>query len=247
MEKAIEPLPQTKSDLAIFTELASRLGIPDYNDKSDEAWLREFAAATPDLPEYEVFKRQGVHHIPLNQPWVTFREQIEDPTHHPFPTPSGKIELYSQKLAEMQDPLIPPISRYIEAWEGLGDPIIDKYPIQLVSPHSKARVNSSLHSIPRLKKLADDVVWLNPVDAHTRGITNGDKVRIYNARGQLLTAARVTNGIMPGVASLDTGAWFAPDSDGLDRGGCVNVLTKDKSSPGGAFTCNSCLVQIEKA
>ncbi len=70
MDRAIEPLPQTKSDLTIFTELASRLGIPDYNDKSDEAWLREFAATTPDLPEYEVFKRKGFHRIPLSQPWV---------------------------------------------------------------------------------------------------------------------------------------------------------------------------------
>jgi anaerobic dimethyl sulfoxide reductase subunit A len=247
MDQAIEPIPQTKSDLAIFTELASRLGIPDYNNKSDEAWLREFAAATPDLPEYDVFKHQGVHHIPLNQTWVAFREQIEDPTDHPFPTPSGKIEIYSQKLADMQDSLIPPIPRYIEAWEGPGDPIIDKYPIQLVSPHSQARVNSSLHSIPRLKKLADDSVWLNPVDAHPRGIINGYKVRIYNDRGQLLTTARVTDCIMPGVASLDAGAWFEPDIDGLDHGGCVNVLTKDKVSPGGAFTHNSCLVQIEKA
>ncbi len=247
MDKAIEPLPQTKSDLAIFTELASRLGIPDYNDKSDEAWLREFAAATPDLPEYEVFKRQGVHRIPLDQPWVAFREQIEDPAHHPFPTPSGKIELYSQKLAEMRDPLIPPIPRYIEAWEGIGDPIIDKYPIQLVTPHSRARVNSSLHNIPRLKELADDAVWLNPGDARPRGIANGDKVKIYNDRGQLLTTARVTEHILPGVASLDSGSWFEPDLHGLDHGGCVNVLTRDKTSPGGAFTGNSCLVQIEKA
>ena len=247
MDKAVEPLPQTKSDLAIFTELASRLNMPDYNDKSDEAWLKEFATATPDLPEYEVFKRKGFHRIPLSQPWVAFREQIEDFQHHPFPTPSGKLEIYSRKIAEMKDPLVPPIPKYIEAWEGPDDPITNRYPIQLVSPHSRARVNSSLNNIPRLKALADDAVWLNPRDAHPRGIATGDKVKIYNDRGQLLTTVQVTEHIMPGVASLDSGSWFEPDIHDLDHGGCVNVLTKDKVSPGGAFTCNSCLVQIEKA
>ncbi len=246
MDRAIEPLPQTKSDLAIFNELASRLGITDYNPKSEEDWLKEFAAATPDLPEYEIFKRKGVHPIPLDQPWVAFREQIEDPAHHPFPTPSGRIEIYSQQLAERQDPLLPPIPKYIPAWEGRDDPTASKYPIQLVSPHSRARVNSQWHGISRLEALADDAVWLNPRDAQSRGIANDDKVRIYNDRGQLLTTAKVTEHIISGVASLDAGAWFKPGSDGLDHGGCVNVLTRDKASPGGAFTCNSCLVEIEK-
>jgi anaerobic dimethyl sulfoxide reductase subunit A len=246
MEKALEPLPETRSDLEIFTELASRLGIPDYNGKTDAEWLREFVAATRGLPEFDTLLRQGVHRLDPDRPWVAFREQIEDPAGHPFRTPSGKIEIYSQKLAELGDPLIPPVPTYLTPWEGPSEPLSARYPLQLVSPHSRGRINSQGDNIPRLKALADDELWVHPEDAAHRGIASGDRVRVSSERGELSTVAKVTDRILPGAVSLDAGAWYRPDGTGLDRGGSVNVLTGGRRSPGGAFPGSTCLVEVAK-
>ncbi len=245
MNKAIDPVGETKSDLTIFMELAERLGIPGYREKADEEWLKEFLGASPEFPPYEVWKEKAFFQVEHEKPWVAFQKEIEKPREHPFPTPSGKIEIYSQKLADMKNPLIPPIPQYIEPWEGPRDPLAGKYPLQMISPHSRGRANSMFDNIPKLKRLNDLRVWLNLEDARSRGIRDGDRVRVYNDRGQLMTTAKVTDEIMPGVASLEAGAWYCPDEKGIDHGACVNVLTRDAKSPAGAFPCNSCLVQVQ--
>ncbi|PIE35757.1 dimethyl sulfoxide reductase subunit A [candidate division KSB3 bacterium] len=243
MNKILHSPSGPKSDLAIFTELAARLGIEQYNNKSEAEWLETILGAKPGLAN---LKDEQVYRIELDRPWVAFREQIEHPGDSSFPTPSGKIEIFSQMFAEKKHPLIPAVPTYIPPWEGPQDELSIEYPIQLISPHSPARVNSSFDNIPQLKKLADDTLWLNSEDARKRGIQNGDQVLVFNVRGCLYATATVTDRIMSGVASLDQGMWYAPDNEGVDHGGCVNVLTADEMSPAGAFASNSCLVQIEK-
>ena len=78
------------------------------------------------------------------------------------------------------------------------------------------------------------------------GIANGDKVRVFNARGATVLPANVTSKIARGVISINEGAWFTPDADGIDQGGCANVLSEDRSAPCGATTYNTNQVQVER-
>jgi len=230
--KAIEPLGESRSQLQICEALASKLGITDYSDKSDEEWVEfmmkklseEFnkAAATPD-------------------------KESKDLEHKPLPTPSGKIEIYSQIIAEMKHPLIPPIPKYIETWESSNDPLANKYPLQLITPHFKRRAHSQFDNLPWLRDLQTQAVSINTLDAESRGICDGEMVRIFNDRGEVVIPAEVTERIMPGVVALPQGGWYSPDENGIDRGGCANVLTKNVTSPAGAFPSHTALVQVEKA
>lgn len=91
-------------------------------------------------------------------------------------------------------------------------------------------------------------MWINKIDADARGIATNDQVRVFNDRGATELPAFVTERIAPGVVSVPQGAWYAPSaSDGVDKGGCVNVLTSQQLnaySKGNGQ--HSALVQIEK-
>jgi len=250
VNRAIEPLGECKSDFEIVCDLARRLGFDDFNPQSEDQWLRQFVAKHPEnsqyIKNYEQFRRDAVQRVKLPEPIVAFRAQIEDPEANPFPTPSGKIEIFSRRLAEMDDPGCPAIPRYMPTPEDRHDPLTAKYPLQLITPHPKNRVHSDMYKVDWLQEIEPHRIWINTIDAVSRGIANGDAVRVYNGRGRLAIRARVTERIMPGVVSIFEGAWYDPDEAGVDRGGCANVLTKDAHSGGGASVMNTCLVQVEK-
>lgn len=244
--KAIESLGESKSHLEIAKLLAKHLGIEDFDERTEENLLREMAKNS-EISDYDKFRKTGTFRLKSPEPYISFKSQIEDSANNPFRTPSGKIEIYSQQIEDLNKPNLPSIPQYIETWESRNDPLAKKYPLQLISSHFLRRANSQYENVPWLKELMQQAILINSEDAEARNIKDEDMVRVFNDRGELIIPARVTDRIMPGVVDLPHGAWYNPDKDGVDRGGCPNVLTKDTYSPGGSFTYNTCLVQVKKA
>jgi anaerobic dimethyl sulfoxide reductase subunit A len=239
--KIVDPPFETKSDYQICSEVAERLGIGKaYTEGRTERQWMEWAldqyrkARFPRLPALGDFERSnaGVYSVPVTSAAVAFADFREDAVAHPLPTPSGKIEIYSQQLHAMNAPKeIPPIPKYIQEWESPFGPEVRQYPLQALGHHSLARVHSTMSGVDWLEEAFPQRVFINPVDAAARGLRNGDQVRVFNERGELRAACRVTKRIMPGVVAIAQGAWWAPGEDGVDRGGSVNVLTSERWTP----------------
>jgi anaerobic dimethyl sulfoxide reductase subunit A len=246
IKKLVEPYGERKSQLDICNLLAERLHIENYNDKTDEEWVKQIAMGGGDVPDWEEFKKEGIYRIPLKEPFIAFKKQIEDPENNPFPTPSGKIEIYSNLLAEMQDPYLPPIPKYFEPWEGPNDPLRKKYPLQMITPRFRRRTHTQFDTLPWLREIQENNMEIYTKDAQVRGIRDGEIVRVFNDRGEVRIRATLTERIMPGVVAIPQGSWFNPDENMVDRGACPNTLNSERYSPCGSFTWNSALVQVEK-
>jgi len=246
--KAIEPLGEAKTDWQIGNLFAEKLGYENFNEFDEDQWLRLFIEHNPEyqqhIKDYDEFKKEGIYRIPMDETYVAFRQQIEDPENHKFNTPSGKIELFSQRLADLDDPNIPSVAKYVTSPEDRNDPLMEKYPLQLLSPHPRVRVHSTLQNVDWLTETEPHAMWINPVDAEARGIRDGDEVFVFNDRGKLAIKAWVTKRILPGVISIYEGTYYEPDEEGICRGGSVNVLTNDTYSPGGAAALKSALVEV---
>ncbi|HBW1399314.1 TPA: molybdopterin-dependent oxidoreductase [Klebsiella pneumoniae] len=233
----------------ILSEVAKRLGDDVHQrfteGRTQEQWLQylyaKMVAKDPALPAYEDLKRMGIYkRKDPNGHFVAYRDFRRDPEAHPLKTPSGKIEIYSSRLAEIaarwqleKDEVISPLPVYASTFEGWDDPLRSQYPLQLFGFHYKARTHSSYGNVDVLQAACRQEVWINPLDAEKRGIKNGDMVRVFNQRGEVRLPAKVTPRIMPGVSAMGQGAWHDANMTGdrIDHGACMNTLTTHRPSP----------------
>lgn len=261
-DKVIDPLFETRTIYEICTGLAQRLGVEEEftEGKTEEEWLAqlmdETRELTPEFPKQEDFREMGVFRMANPDGFtVPLKDFREDPEANPLPTPSGKIEMFSKQLWDLNETWEVPdggritaIAEHVPDVEGVeGARENSDYPLQMIGHHYKSRTHSSYGNVEWLKELHPQVVWINPADAEVRSIRNEDLVSVFNDRGKLEIEARVTPRIAPGVISVPQGSWLDIDQRGVDVGGNINSLTSFRTTwLGKATSCHTNLVNVSK-
>ena len=236
---AIAPLGESRSNNDVFRALAGRLGFEKSLFPDDETLIEELLDGGPNLKgiTLERLKAEGSIRLNLPHEFAPFADGR-------FPTPSGKCELYSERMkADGLDPLptyIPPR----EDPQTRSD-LAGKYPLQLLSPPRPQFLNSTFaNQEHHLKAAGDPTVELNAVDAAKRGLAEGDWVEIYNDRGAFQAKVEIAGTVKPGVA-VSTGIYWAKFSR---KGQSVNATTSTAlTDMGGGATFFDNLVEIRRA
>lgn len=236
--QVIEPLYEGRFEYDWLSEVAEKIGLgPQFTEgRTLGQWLEycynDLRKREPELPEYTVFKEAGIYRYQNNPDVIAFQKQRRGPDKNPFPTPSGKVEIFSEKIyrTAFRD-FMPAIPRYVDPPEGPNDPLTEKYPLQLIGWHTKRRCHSIHDNNPGMHKLDPQCLWMHPDDAAKRIIADGQEVLVWNDRGRMRIPVKLTDRVMAGVVALSQGAWYDPDPDGTDRGGCINVLTSLRPTP----------------
>lgn len=238
--KIVEPPFETMSDYSICAGLAKKFGV--WNEftaggRDEKAWaewiINEIYRKTrfPEMPSFAELEKsnRGVYVRPVKEPVVAFSDFRKDPGKYPLNTPTGKIELFSKPLFDMNNPdEIPAVPKYICEWESPFGKEAEKFPLQAMGHHYMPRVHSTHINNEWTTEAFPQVVFMNKHDAVKRNIRNGDLVKVWNDRGALVAKCRITKKIMPGVINIPQGAWYKPGKDGIDTGGNINVLTTER-------------------
>jgi anaerobic selenocysteine-containing dehydrogenase len=235
----LAPQGQAKSNWETSALLARAMGVAEaHYAKGDEGLMREFLArgdASVRGLTWEQLQRDGWARVNLPRPYMPFANGA--------PTPSGKVEFYAAWLERQGLPGLP---TYVPLAEGPDNrELVARFPLQCIVPPNRFFLNSSFSQSELLRRRQGTATaMLAAADATSRGIRDGDSVRVESPRGAARFTARITDATRPGVVVIE-GIWwhrFSPDGRG------VNVLTSDRVADlGGGPAFHSNLVQVSRA
>jgi anaerobic selenocysteine-containing dehydrogenase len=227
------PAPgETKSNVEIFRLLAERMGFEDqcFLDSEDDMIRTLLNSEHPfvkgiTLEQLDRERSVRLNVSPEGQPFLPFAQGG-------FGTPSGKCEFHAEALDYQ-----PPTESRLGAAE-----LRSQFPLEMISAKSHDSMNSTFGNESWTHRQTS-VLLLNRADAEPRGITSGDRVRMFNARGSCTLVAEVDGEVRSGVVCAPSVRWNKLSPDGLN----VNALTSDRlTDMGGGATFYSCLVEVEK-
>ena len=238
--KAIEPLGEALPNTEVFRRLAAHMGFTEacFSDSDEDIARQAFRRDDPrarDL-DWDVLKAEGWRRLNVPAEYAPFAQGN-------FPTPSGKCEFESASLAAQG---LDPLPDYIAPRESvLTNPALAKrYPLAFISPPARNFLNSSFANLPAfVSEEGAPKLDLHPTDAGPRGITDGDRVRIYNDRGSFTATARVGAKARPGVAVAPSVWWQKLSPDGCNANAVTSQALTDLGR-GGTFY--DCLVEVAR-
>lgn len=268
MKQAVEKQFEARDDYQIFSDLSKEFGVYELytQNKTEMDWIAEFydkafeqaKKTNLSMPNFRKFWKENkpiTFDVPYeNTQFVRYADYRDDPILNPLGTPSGKIEIYSKTIEKMNYKHCKAHPTWMEPdeWTGMKKKTAE---FALISPHPSHRLHSQLNNTSLRKRYAvadREPIWINTKDAKAKGIKDGDVVRVYNDRGQILTGAIVTDDLKQGIVRVQEGAWYDPENKGkigtLCKNGNVNLLTKDIPTSELAMgnSSNTALVNIEK-
>ena len=263
MRRAMAPVGEARDDYAIFSGVARRLGLEEAftEGRSPERWLRVlYEEARPRAEALDIslpdFWATGFVDLPRPRDSTVMLEAFRrDPEGHPLTTPSGRIELASERIAGFGLPDVSGHPAWREPEEWLGGPRADIYPLHLLSNQPRTRLHSQYDHgvVSQASKIAGrEPLTMHPDDAAARGLKAGDVVRVHNDRGAFLAGLRLSDGLRRRVVQIATGAWYDPLEPGtvgsLDTHGNPNMVTRDvgTSSLSQGCAAQSVLVEVER-
>ncbi len=233
-QPVIEPYGESKSNVEVFRLLAAGMGFDEDAFTATEAEMIAEALDHPDNPYLE-----GIDYNTLLE-----KQFVKAKVAPLFPgklkTPSGKIELYSEKMKQDGYPALPTYIPLIEDDKASTD---NRFPFQFVPAPNHNFLNSTFSNNQKHQQLEKEpLLHINSTDASLLGIENGEMVRVWNNRGECELKASVGDNVLPGVV-VSQGLWA--DLKGTKQ--LVNALTPDRiADMGGGATFFSGRVSIEK-